>query len=82
MSGRTYDRMETIGARPTRQRQNLLPLEGYRLHLVDKDVALARYTSSNIVNGEARRGQRSSIWINTNDGWRLRFHQGTPLPEG
>lgn len=79
MSGRTYSRAETVdvtgpGKLVTR------PLEGYRMDLIDEDVALVRYISHDTVGDVERVAHRASIWVNTNKGWRLQFHQGTPLP--
>lgn len=79
-SGRTYTREETLGA-PATHLEVELPLERYRLQLIDEDVALVRYISRQTLDGEPRPGERTSIWVNTNDGWRLRFHQGTPIPD-
>jgi uncharacterized protein (DUF952 family) len=58
-----------------------IPLERYRCQLVDEDVALVRYVSHERIDGGSRSTERTSIWVNTNDGWQLRFHQGTPLPD-
>ena len=57
-----------------------LPLEDYRLSLIDEDVALVRYISHVIDEGRPAPAHRTSVWVNTNQGWQLRFHQGTPLP--
>jgi hypothetical protein len=57
-----------------------LPHEGYRLELIDEDVALARYMSRARSEGVEQVSHRTSVWVNTNEGWRLRFHQGTPIP--
>lgn len=80
MSGNTYTRKETIEASPPKQFEAHLPLEDYRLELIDEDVAMARYISHATTNGIERHAHRTSLWVNTNEGWRLRFHQGTPLP--
>jgi uncharacterized protein (DUF952 family) len=78
MSGHTYTREATIAA-PGDEIGAVLPLEDYRLELIDEDVAMARYVSHDRQTGEMRHAHRTSIWVNTNEGWRLRFHQGTPL---
>jgi ribonuclease HI len=57
-----------------------LPLEDYRLSLIDEDVALVRYISRETFEGDPTPAHRTSVWVNTNQGWQLRFHQGTPLP--
>ena len=78
MSGRTYTRDEVLGV-PRVEFQAELPHEDYHFDLVDEDVGLARYTSHDTHDGVERHAHRSSVWVNTNEGWRLRFHQGTPV---
>lgn len=78
-SGHAYDRAQVLEAEPD-PFEIELPLEGYRLRLIDEDVALVRYVSRIVVDGVRQGAERSSLWVNTNQGWRLRFHQGTPLP--
>lgn len=79
MSGRTYTRTDAVDT-PPGDLQVRLPHEDYRLDLVDEDVALVRYVSHDVYDGVERHAHRTSVWVNTNEGWRLRFHQGTPLP--
>lgn len=79
MSGRTYTRDQIWDFSPTELTVRL-PHEDYQLNLIDEDVALVRYISHDTADGVKRRAQRTSIWVNTNEGWRLRFHQGTPVP--
>lgn len=78
MSGRTYTREETLDA-PFTDLEPSLPHEDYRLEPIDEGV-LARYISHDKASGSDRRAHRTSVWVNTPEGWRLRFHQGTPLP--
>lgn len=77
MSGRTYTRVETLAAA---EDDPEAILEDFRVESIDEDVALVRYISHDTHEGVQRHAHRSSIWVNTNQGWRLRFHQGTPLP--
>lgn len=79
MSGRTYTRDQIWDFSPTELTVRL-PHEDYRLDVINEDVALVRYVSHDTADGEERHAQRTSIWVNTNEGWRLRFHQGTPVP--
>jgi len=79
MSGQVYSRDETPVV--VSKLAAILPHEGYRLELIDEDVALVRYVSHDTSDGVHRHANRTSIWVNTNDGWQLRFHQGTPLVE-
>jgi uncharacterized protein (DUF952 family) len=80
MSGHTYTREQVLSV-DVSDLEAEIPLEDYRIDLVDEDVALVRYVSRDRVADEARVAQRSSLWINTNEGWRLRHHQGTPIPQ-
>ncbi len=80
MSGRTYTRDDAVNTPPC-DLQARLPHEALRVDLVDEDVALARYISHDTYDGVERHAHRTSVWVNTNEGWRLRFHQGTPLPQ-
>lgn len=79
MSGSTYTRSEVVDTALSDLRARL-PHEDYRLNLIDEDVALVRYISHDTHDGTERHAHRTSLWVNTNEGWRLRFHQGTPLP--
>lgn len=79
MSGQVHTREETLEPLPV-ELEARLPHDGYRLELIDEDVAMARYVSHDTLDGIDRHAHRTSIWVNTNEGWRLRFHQGTPLP--
>jgi hypothetical protein len=77
-SGRAYTRDEVISV----QRHAIsakLPLDDFRVHPVTDRVVQVTYTSEEGV-GEARTCRRSSIWVATAQGWRLRFHQGTLVP--
>jgi uncharacterized protein (DUF952 family) len=78
-SGRTYNRDEVLDT-PAEAIEIELPHEGYHLELIDEDVALVRYISRARRDGVEQAAQRTSVWVNTNEGWRLRFHQGTLLP--
>lgn len=80
-SGQVYTREETLETAAIRLEIEL-PLGGYRMDLIDEDVALVRYVSQATYEGESLPAERTSVWVNTNEGWRLRFHQGTPLQAG
>lgn len=49
----------------------------FTVHPLSDDTALVTYRSIGMSGQEAR---RSSIWINANDRWQLRYHQGTRVP--
>ena len=55
----------------------------FAVEQLSADVALITYKTAHIAStGEhLRRSLRSSLWVRTPEGWRLRFHQGTPAAE-
>jgi hypothetical protein len=77
-SGRRLSRRETVQTltgQPSSGRSAIVASEvaGERLA---PDVVLVTYVS---YEGQ-RRCWRSSLWRQTDTGWRLYFHQGTPIP--
>jgi hypothetical protein len=77
-SGRIYERNDTInGARP-QEINAKIPLKNFSIRLITPDVALVTYISE-VKYEELEAGNRSSLWHKTPSGWRLKFHQGTPV---
>jgi hypothetical protein len=77
-SGRIYGKVEILetAAQPFAGRLSLLEFAAKALA---PSVALVTYRSIlRDANGSERHSLRSSIWIRTEKGWRLVFHQGTP----
>ena len=75
-SGREYEKEETISA-PMQEIKATLPLKQFKVDLIDTNVALVTYISE-VQYDTLEIANRSSIWVKTGTGWRLRFHQGTP----
>ena len=76
-SGRTYTRAQSLAV----QRQPtdaVLPLPNLAIRLLDDNTAQITYDSAVTYDGVVEYGRRSSIWSRTQDGWVMRFHQGTP----
>jgi uncharacterized protein (DUF952 family) len=80
-SGRLYDREQAIGATDYPYECEL-PLDELDVVFPSEDVALVTYVSRESLHGEELPAHRTSLWLHTDEGWRLRFHQGTPLPPG
>jgi hypothetical protein len=57
-------------------------IEDFAYVLLSEDVALVTYRAvgKDAQSGEEIASLRSSIWINKQGIWRLRFHQGTRTP--
>ncbi|MDA8029165.1 MAG: DUF4440 domain-containing protein [Nitrospiraceae bacterium] len=78
-SGRIYDRQVTIRT-PPREIGAKLPLPNFSARLLLSSVALVTYQSIlRDPDGTVRHTLRSSVWTRTDRGWRLVFHQGTPI---
>lgn len=55
-----------------------LPLKDLTITAVAAGVALVTYVSE-VQYGTLEVGNRSSLWIKTEKGWQLKFHQGTKV---
>lgn len=76
-SGRLYTRKDCLGFERF-EIECKMPLEDFRVHALDNNSVFTTYTSEVQYNG-LQRSFRSSIWIMTDEGWKLKFHQGTPV---
>ena len=80
-SGRRYSHREVL-AEFSESDATLEPVHAEQFELVelDRGISLLTYLSAH----EAKTGAlssytlRSSVWVETEAGWRMRFHQGTP----
>lgn len=76
-SGRRYTRQQIIRT----DSQPILakfPLKNFNVHSLDENNVLVTYISE-VQYEELEKANRSSIWSKTEEGWKLRFHQGTPI---
>ena len=53
-----------------------LPLDNQQIRQLESDT----WTLTYISHEPDRSCRRVSIWQELHEGWRLRFHQGTPIP--
>ena len=77
-SGRVYDLAATLDA-PDSAFEAELPLPDFTVVEPAPGVALVTYVSRVRFPEGLLVANRSSLWIRDTDGWRLRFHQGTPV---
>jgi hypothetical protein len=77
-SGRVYRREDTLNV-PFQQSEIKLPLPKFAARLIAADVALVTYISEVKFTDVTETANRSSLWSRYPSGWRLRFHQGTPI---
>lgn len=83
-SGRRYSRNEIL-AEFSNNGATLEPVraEHFELAELGGGCALLTYVSAHVARSGAlyRRTLRSSLWVKTEIGWRMRFHQGTPADD-
>jgi hypothetical protein len=75
--GKVFDRQEILDI-PAGEINATIPFEDFKVHPLVEYCVMVTYVSEERYAGLAR-ANRCSIWLKTPDGWRLRFHQGTPL---
>lgn len=76
-SGRTYDRASVLAA-PRQPIVAVIPLPNFQARSLSDSIAQVTYDSHVVYEGAVLYAHRSSIWSLEPDGWKLRFHQGTP----
>ena len=82
-SGRAFDKAEILDLlQQEAELRYTLALEDFAAATLAEGVVLVTYRSvwTDLESGEVVRARRSSIWILRADGWKMRFHQGTPIP--
>ncbi len=83
-SGRRYSRDEVLAEFTSGEaRLPTVLSEEFEVMRLGEQVAVLTYTSAH-VDGSGRPYRhtlRSSTWVRTPGGWRMRFHQGTPVDE-
>lgn len=75
-SGRVYNRQMMIEMM-TQEVPAQVVIRDFVVSALSDDTALITYRSIGQSGQEAR---RSSIWVNVDGQWRIRFHQGTRIP--
>lgn len=76
-SGRVYSRDQSIRV-ASKPIHAVLPLPNLAIRLIDHNTAQITYNSHVTYDGVTEYARRSSIWSRTENGWVMRFHQGTP----
>lgn len=81
-SGRVYDRqsvVEALVAEAANPGDTLPMVMDAACHLLAEGCVLLIYRSSRISAGSSIETLRSSVWKHIDGGWRMVFHQGTPV---
>ncbi len=77
-SGKIYRREDTLGVL-AQHIEAKFPLKDFVVRPITDEVVQVTYVSEVADQGQTDFGNRSSIWMKTGEGWKLRFHQGTPV---
>lgn len=79
-SGRSYNKADILEQLPAETAQDAMWSQDFGAAELAEGVALLTYLSASVdENGDLfRHSLRSSLWQQTERGWQMRFHQGTP----
>ena len=79
-SGSFFTREGILDVLPEEQSPPRVHSQDYRLRLLSQDMALLYYRSAHADRDGvlSRFTRRASLWQRGPDGWKIRYHQGTP----
>jgi hypothetical protein len=79
-SGRIHDRDSTIATLLAEESNQVIWAQDFAVQWLDEQAALLTYRSAIETQGDELElhANRSSIWLQTESGWQIVFHQGTP----
>ena len=82
-SGRTYNKREVIESLLADRSESLIWSGDYALRQIAPDTVLLTYQSARTIDSGHREAYtlRASLWVRSQDGWKLFFHQGTPAEQ-
>lgn len=78
--GHVYDRNDLINS-PGGSVEVEFPFDDFNVQMLAQTVALVTYVNAVTKDGLRQRVRRSSIWVDDEGSWRLRFVQATTLPD-
>jgi hypothetical protein len=79
-SGEVYNKQQIITALQS-ESGRAIALSDFQIRPLAPDIVLATYRTTSRLSSDSppKRALRSSIWRFEVDGWRMIFHQGTPI---
>ena len=82
-SGRAYSRETVVNFLAAQESQPVVVSDAFSVSELSPGVALLSYRSAHVEQGKflVNHTLRSSVWLQTNAGWQLRYHQGTAAAE-
>lgn len=78
-SGRSYSRATIVSYLASQETHAAVVSDGFAVSELAADVALLTYRSAHLGPDKrlSNHTLRSSVWVKTDVGWQLRYHQGT-----
>jgi hypothetical protein len=83
-SGTLYTRAEILAEYDSGKTLPTIDTRHFRVTLLGANVALVTYVSAHVSadgTSSSRHTLRSSIWVQEESRWQMRFHQGTPTTQ-
>ncbi|RZZ85865.1 nuclear transport factor 2 family protein [Pseudoxanthomonas winnipegensis] len=80
-SGRRYTRQEIVAELAQESDQTRYSADAFECVELAPGLVQLRYVSRREDADGVRLARRSSLWRQETAGWRMVFHQGTPLPD-
>lgn len=83
-TGRVCDRTELLRSMRVEPNSDYLEMEEFEVSILTMDhlanmVAMTNYVARHRVGSRVVSSRHASVWMNTGDRWRMRFHQATLL---
>ena len=78
--GHEYDRDHIINA-PARDFEVQFPFDDFVVETLAPDVVHVTYVNTVTYQGVTQSARRSSIWVATDNGWKMKFQQATTSAE-
>jgi hypothetical protein len=81
-SGAVYSRDDVLGEFSTHPPSYRVWSQDFHIEPLTEGLVLLTYRSAHLADDGSleRHTSRASLWQSTEQGWQLRFHQGTPAP--
>ncbi len=78
-SGTVYTKPDILNAFMTERDKAAIVVSDFALRSISDEVVLVTYSTAPAGHSGGWAARRSSLWQRNGDGWRLVFHQATPV---
>lgn len=74
-SGKIYYRQEELNYLLCLKEDRSIEITDFHQEYIKEDVILVHYRSKHL--DKQKEALRTSVWVKTDEGWKIKFHQGT-----